>query len=68
MENRTFSAKKTLLVCLTTAIVATFAAVAVKALMPVLAKNGTNPPVSVTTPADDGHAAGGSEISLDPNL
>lgn len=68
MENRTFSAKKTLLVCLTTAIVATFAAVAVKALMPVLAKNGVNPPVPVTTPTDDGHAAGGSEISLDPNL
>ena len=44
------------------------AAVAVKALMPVLAKNGINPPVPVTTPADDGHAAGGSEISLDPNL
>ena len=68
MENRTRSAKTTLLVCLTTAVVVTFAAVAVKALVPVFAKDGKNPSSSVTTPPDDGNGSGGSEISLDPNL
>lgn len=68
MENRTRSAKKALLICLTTAVVVTFAAVAVKALVPVFAKDGKNPSASATVPPGDDKETGDSEISLDPNL
>ena len=63
MENNSISIKKTMLICLTVAVVVTFFGVAVKALSPVFAKNESVLPSS-SLPEENSE----TEILLDPNL
>ena len=63
MENNSISIKKTMLICLTIAVVVTFFGVAVKALSPVFAKNESVIPSS-SLPGEELPA----EVLLDPNL
>lgn len=65
MDKQKISLRKTILVCLTTAVLVTFFAVAVKALIPVFAGADNRTPPVTTVPGDD---KGKEEISLDPNL
>ena len=63
MENNSISIKKTMLICLTVAVVVTFFGVAVKALSPVFAKNESVLPSS-SLPEESSE----TDILLDPNL